>query len=67
MYAVGGMDDTRTPISSVECFDPSTAQWSPGAQGKAGTVKKAGVGGGVGVLSSISTARWGLGVAVVDF
>jgi N-acetylneuraminic acid mutarotase len=28
LYVVGGMDDTRTALSSVECFDPSTGQWS---------------------------------------
>ena len=26
MYVLGGMDGT--PLSSVECFDPSTGQWS---------------------------------------
>jgi kelch-like protein 17 (actinfilin)/kelch-like protein 20 len=29
IYAVGGYDDTETTVSSVECLDPSTEQWSP--------------------------------------
>jgi len=28
LYAVGGMDNTNTTLSSVECFDPSMGQWS---------------------------------------
>ena len=28
LYAVGGGDHTHTRLSSVECFDPSTGQWS---------------------------------------
>ena len=54
----------------VEWVAAALAKTAKREQGKAGKVKKAGVGGGVGggvgVVSSISTARWGLGVAVVD-
>ena len=28
LYAVAGVDHTHTSFSSVECFDPLTAQWS---------------------------------------
>ena len=28
LYAVGGWDDTNTFLSSVECFDPSTNEWT---------------------------------------
>ena len=28
LYAAGGVNDTSTAVSSVECFDPSTEQWS---------------------------------------
>ena len=28
LYVVGGKDGTGTKLSSVECFDPSTGQWS---------------------------------------
>jgi N-acetylneuraminic acid mutarotase len=28
LYVVGGVDDTNTTLSSVECFDLSTGVWS---------------------------------------
>jgi hypothetical protein len=28
LYVVGGVDGTNTRLSSVECFDPSTGEWS---------------------------------------
>jgi kelch-like protein 2/3 len=47
LYVVGGRDATNTILSSVECFDPSTGQWS--------------------AVAPMNTARYGHGVAVVDF
>ena len=28
LYAVGGVDGTDTCLSSAECFDPSTNEWT---------------------------------------
>jgi N-acetylneuraminic acid mutarotase len=28
LYVVGGVDGSNTIVSSVECLDPSTGQWS---------------------------------------
>ena len=30
LYAIGGYADAGTFIKSVECFDPSTGQWTAG-------------------------------------
>ena len=31
IYAVGGQDEAQADLDSVDCFDPSTGQWSVGA------------------------------------